>query len=93
MPLQRAEGPVYKPPSKRDPSEVRIHSALQQNVHYPNVQLSLQAPPTEKNRVLETAYDPQKNKTRDSKKDTKRPRHPDGKPKKKPGTEGAHSIV
>lgn len=82
MPLQRTEGPVYKPPSKRDPSEVRIHSALQQNV-----QLSLQAPPPQKKAVLETAYDPKKNKKRDLKKDAKKPKHVDAKPKKKPGTE------
>jgi len=89
MPLQRAEGPVYKPHSKRDPSEVRIHSALQQNV-----QLSPQEPPTEKTIVLETAYDPKKDKKRDSKKGAKKPKHPDDQPKKKkPGTEGAHSIV
>lgn len=88
MPLQRTEGPVYKPHAKRDPSEIRIHSALQQNV-----QLSVQTPAPPKRLVLETAIDPKdkkKDTKKDAKKDANKPKHPDGRPKKnKPGAEGA----
>ena len=94
MPLQRAEGPVFKPHAKRDPSQQGPDvkkSALQQNVKPSRQEGPPQSP------VSQNARDPSKKDTKkehrqDPGKEPKKPKHPDAKhpgaKKKKPGTEG-----
>ncbi|KAG0585877.1 hypothetical protein KC19_2G046200 [Ceratodon purpureus] len=93
MPLQRAEGPVFKPHAKRDPSQQGPDvkkSALQQNVKPSRQEGPPQSP------VSQNARDPSKKDTKkehrqDPGKEPKKPKHPDAKhpgaKKKKPGTE------
>ena len=87
MPLQRAEGPVYVPYSKRDPSqikkpEVRTKSALQQNVQQKD--------------SPQNATDPSTDPKKASSKEVKRAKHADAKQlgakKKKPGEEGICDV-
>lgn len=94
MPLQRAEGPVFKAHAKRDPGQqgpdIRVHSDLQQNVQLSGQKVAPQKP------VPQNAVDPSKDTRKDPRKDlgkdTKKSKHPDAKlpgaKKKKHGVEG-----
>lgn len=87
MPLQRAEGPVYKPPSKRDPSEVQSYSPRMQIVHQQS--FHVQKPRPENMLISGAAKNTKKAVKMDRIDSTKmpdgRPKYLDGKPKKKPG--------